>query len=86
MQTHTHEHACRRPIRQCLAHSAFFLPADWRTEAAKGGLRQRRVARQNGWSHEQRSVYKPKAEQRAGARGGREERIVGSLSLSTIKD
>ncbi|MEQ2302999.1 hypothetical protein AMECASPLE_012287 [Ameca splendens] len=39
---------------------------------SEGGLTEKRVARQNGWSHEQRSVYKPKAEQQErGARGGR---------------
>lgn len=31
---------------------------------------EKRVARQNGWSHEQRSVYKPKAEQ---SRRGKEK-------------
>lgn len=31
---------------------------------------ERRVARQNGWSHEQRSVYKPKAEAEQGRKGG----------------
>lgn len=30
---------------------------------------ERRVARQNGWSHEQRSVYKPKAERSKGGKG-----------------
>lgn len=36
-QTHAQQHACRRPIRQCLAHSAFLLPTDWRTEVAREG-------------------------------------------------
>lgn len=38
---------------------------------------ERRVARQNGWSHEQRSVYKPKAEQ---SKGGREKAKLQLLS------
>ena len=44
---------------------SFCLPSAYRLEdtGSEGGLRERRVARQNGWSHEQRSVYKPKAEQ-----------------------
>lgn len=37
IQTHTHQHACRRLIRQCLAHSAFLLPTDWRTEVEREG-------------------------------------------------
>ncbi len=83
--THTHQHACRHPIRQYLAHSAFLLPPDWRTEAAREVLRERRVARQNGWSHdEQRSVYKPKAEQSKNK--GRKGKASRTRSLNTITD
>lgn len=83
-QAHTHQHARRRPIRQRLAHSAFLLPTDWRTEA-EGGPRPSRVARQNGWSHEHRSVYKPEAERSSAGGVGREEAVC-RLTLKTIMD
>ena len=62
-QTHTHTHtsACLQAPYSSVSGS-FCLPSAYRLEdrGSEGGLRQRRVARQNGWSHEQRSVYKPR--------------------------
>lgn len=83
--THTHQHACRRPIRQCLPHSAFLLPADWRTESAREG-RGRGELRGKTAGHMSADLFTNPRQSRAGARGGRERRIAGSLSLSTIKD
>lgn len=76
--THTRERAHRRPIRQCLAHSAFSLPADWRTEVAREG-RGRGELRGKTTGHMSRDLFTNPRQSRARARGGREERAVGSL-------
>lgn len=84
---HTHTSACLQAPHSSVSAS-FCLPSACRLEdrGSEGGPRERRVARQNGWSHEHRSVYKPKAEQsRSKGRKGKANRRL-SLSLSTIKD
>lgn len=88
-QTHrrTHTSACLQAPHSSVSAS-FCLPSACRLEdrGSEGGPRERRVARQNGWSHEHRSVYKPKAEQsRSKRRKGKANRRL-LLSLSTIKD
>lgn len=78
-QTHTHQHACRRPICQCLAHSAFLLPPDWRTEVAREG-QERRELRGKTAGHMMRSdLFTNPRQNRARTRGGRERRVAGSL-------
>lgn len=77
IQTHTHQHACRSPIRQCLAHSAFLLPTDWRTEVAREGW-GRGELRGKTAGHMSRDLFTNPRQSRA--RGGRERRIAGSLS------
>lgn len=81
--TDTHTSACLQAPYSSVSCS-FCLPSAHRLEdrGSEGGLRERRVARQNGWSHEQRSVYKPKAEQSKERKGKANCR----LSLSTIMD
>lgn len=81
--TDTYTSACLQEPYSSVSGS-FCLPSAYRLEdrGSKGGLRERRVARQNGWSHEQRSVYKPKAEQSKRRKGKANRR----LSLSTIMD
>lgn len=83
--THTHMRACSQASHSSVSGS-FCLLSACRLEdgGSEGGLRERRVARQNGWSHEQRSVYKPKAERSESK--GRKRRANCRLSLSTIKD
>lgn len=64
------------------ASGSFWLASACRLEdgGCEGGLTEKRVARQNGWSHEQRSVYKPEAEQQErGARERKEEGGKGKL-------
>lgn len=76
IQTHTHQHACRSPIRQCLAHSAFLLPTDWRTEVAREGW-GRGELRGKTAGHMSRDLFTNPRQSRA--RGGRERQIAGSL-------
>lgn len=81
--TDTRTSACLQAPYSSVSGS-FCLPSAYRLEdrGSEGGLRERRVARQNGWSHEQRSVYKPKAEQSKERKGKANCR----RSLSTIMD
>lgn len=83
--TDTHTSACLQAPHSSVSGS-FCLPSAYRLEdrGSEGGLRERRVARQNGWSHEQRSVYKPKAEQSRSK--GRKGKANCRLSPSTTKD
>lgn len=82
--TDTYTSACLQEPYSSVSGS-FCLPSAYRLEdrGSKGGLRERRVARQNGWSHEQRSVYKPKAEAEQEEEGEGESQ---ALSPSTIID
>lgn len=93
--SHIHTKRCAHTdtyTRACLqaphspASGSFCLPSNCRLvdRGSEGGLSERSVARQNGWSHEQRSVYKPKAEQSESK--GRKGKASCRLSLSTIKD
>ena len=79
--THTHTRACGQAPHSPVAGS-FCLPSACRLEdpGSEGGLMERRVARQNGWSHEQRSVYKPKAEPSKGGKG--KEKLQGFCFFS----
>lgn len=81
--TDTNTSACLQAPYSSVSGS-FCRPSAYRLEerGSGGGLRERRVARQNGWSHEQRSVYKPKAEQSKGRKG----KAICKLTLRTIMD
>lgn len=81
----THTRACSQASHSSVSGSFCLLSARRLEDGgSEGGLRERRVARQNDWSHEQRSVYKLKAEQSESK--GRKRRANCRLSLSTIKD
>lgn len=83
--TDTYTSACLQAPYSSVSGS-FCLPSAYRLEdrGSEGGLKERRVARQNGWSHEHRSVYKPKAEQSKSK--GRKGKANCRLFLSTIMD
>lgn len=74
--THTQQHACKPPICQCLAHSAFLLPTDWRTEVAREGW-VRGELRGKTADHMSTDLFTNLRQ--SGPRGGRERRIAGSL-------
>lgn len=67
-----HQHACRRPIRQCLAPFASLLPTDWRTEVAREGL-GREELRGKTAGHMSRDLFtnprQSRAEQSKGRKG-----------------